>query len=782
VTTARDTSSDAALRLAQRLVRQGRLDQPLARTALTRAREQRIRLEDALIDCGVSEHILLRHLADLYRTQLISTDKLENAKLSPRVLRMVPKNLAERHLVVPIVLTANGELVVATPDPESVDLIKDVQLASQAREVKTTVARPAAVLAAIRKFYDGDMHAFRSLTELTSVSEGMALEITDNQGGSSIPTATLSERPPPPPAPKGKAARPPSASRQQAQGAKRPGSGRHAAPKNPSSDSLEMARPTASGAAHGTNPPLGEPFPLASDSLFPTPGSAPHKPKKTVPRSEPELELAIDDEERKRLPESGRGRNPNPEAASASFAAPFSMSPPAQEFSSDYSHMGSMDSAASVPPALGFFPSSPPGPSNQAAAKPGPASSLPPSLGFFPSSPPTPSNEPSIPGVFASAFDEPAPEAEPRHAAQAAAGSMPPALGFFSSAPPSAAASSAPKAMASPAKAPAPRVASEPSIELLSPTKPTAPRVASEPSIQVAPAKFPAPRVASAPSLELDTEPIAARPAPVAPALPASPASLQQWMAALDSSPPPDDTGAPPEPLSSPPQMSSPLSIPPAAGTLDARVPYMLTEGQGSLQAPLLFARSFVALLERGHGALAAHSIVLAELTRLLAADCGLGREEQEHVELGALLHDIGKSKSRHLTAFSIWYYVEYEQIAREQYLLPLQMFSSSGLSDTVIQGLSHLYERADGRGFPNGLSGNAIPQLSRLIALCDSYLDLVLHAGNPFGRPLSPREALSSLRDKAGTVFDPVLVERLTNLITEQGIDVRARQRQVTI
>jgi hypothetical protein len=733
------------------------LDQPLAKAALARARERRQRLEDALVDCGVSEHILLRHLADLYRTQLVSTEKLEHAKLSPRVLRMVPKNLAERHLVVPIVLTASGELVVATPDPESVDLVKDVQLASQAREVRTTVARPAAVLAAIRKFYDGDMHAFRSLTEAAPVAEGIALELTDNQGGTSIATATLSERPPPPlPDPKARArnSRKSSAPRQpQARPARQ-------SPAHPSG-ALEMAPPTAFGAATSAgNPPLSEPFPLASDSLFPaatvtrSQAPAPTRARSRV-GAEPKLELAIDEMERARLPESGRGRQAEPMLQALPLQPDFGPMSGADlaEDPSDYSQFGS----ASLPPALGgMFASSPPAAAQRGPASPDLAGSLPPALGFFSSSPPGHAGDASTaadssPPIFGAPSAPPAP---------AIGESMPPALGFFSSAPP-AASPSMPSELA-PMQAPVPPMVARAAL-VESP---------------IAPPKM-APSKANAPQMTERSAGVLVRPAQ--PQSPARPNSLQQWMAALDSSPPPDDTLL--SALPAPPPIGTPLSIPPAATGLEgASVPYSLTQGQSLLQAPLLFARSFVALFERPHGALAGHSVVLSELTRLVAVELDWSQHDQEHAELAALLHDLGKSRSRHLTPFSVWYYVEYEQIARQQYLLPLQLFGSAGLPAAVEQALTHLYERVDGRGFPNGLSGTDVPLLSQLIGLCDSYLDMTLHAHNPFGRALAPKEALAALKEKAGILWDAVLVEMLTQLVLVEGIDVRARQRQVTL
>jgi hypothetical protein len=317
---------------------------------------------------------------------------------------------------------------------------------------------------------------------------------------------------------------------------------------------------------------------------------------------------------------------------------------------------------------------------------------------------------------------------------------MPPALGFFSSVAPMAAAS-LPNDPAPPMRAASPAAA---------------PSAGDELQAAEVPAQHPASPVAK-------------------------PNSLQQWMAALDSSPPPDNTAL--RALPGPPRVGGPLSVPPSASAIEGdSVPYSLTQGHSLLGAPLLFARSFVALFERPHGALAAHSIVLSELARLVAVELGWSQEAQEHAELAALLHDLGKSKSRHLTPFSVWYYVEYEQIARQQFLLPLQLFATSGLAAPVVQALTHLYERIDGRGFPSGLSGDAVPPLSQLVGLCDSYLDLTLHAHNPFGRALAPREALTALKEKADSLFNAALVETLTQLVLVEGIDVRARQRQVTL
>ncbi|HTM43650.1 MAG TPA: HD domain-containing phosphohydrolase, partial [Polyangiaceae bacterium] len=99
-----------------------------------------------------------------------------------------------------------------------------------------------------------------------------------------------------------------------------------------------------------------------------------------------------------------------------------------------------------------------------------------------------------------------------------------------------------------------------------------------------------------------------------------------------------------------------------------------------------------------------------------------------------------------------------------------------------VMAAITHLYERVDGKGFPNGLSGNSVPLLSRLLAVCDSFVDLILNSNNPFGRTLSDQDALLALKEKSGTLFDSTLLAQLAAVIVDAGVDLRLRQRQVTI
>ena len=73
-------------------------------------------------------------------------------------------------------------------------------------------------------------------------------------------------------------------------------------------------------------------------------------------------------------------------------------------------------------------------------------------------------------------------------------------------------------------------------------------------------------------------------------------------------------------------------------------------------------------------------------------------------------------------------------------------------------------HERWDGAGYPDGLSGDRIPLAARIIFACDAYDAMT--AERPYSRALTFEEALTELRDGAGTQFDPEIVPLLERVL----------------
>jgi HD-GYP domain-containing protein (c-di-GMP phosphodiesterase class II) len=77
-------------------------------------------------------------------------------------------------------------------------------------------------------------------------------------------------------------------------------------------------------------------------------------------------------------------------------------------------------------------------------------------------------------------------------------------------------------------------------------------------------------------------------------------------------------------------------------------------------------------------------------------------------------------------------------------------------------------HEHLDGSGYPDGLSGDAIPLGSRIIAACDAFNAMT--SDRPYRKTRAAADAVIELRRCAGTQFDPDVVEALAQLIETDG------------
>ena len=75
---------------------------------------------------------------------------------------------------------------------------------------------------------------------------------------------------------------------------------------------------------------------------------------------------------------------------------------------------------------------------------------------------------------------------------------------------------------------------------------------------------------------------------------------------------------------------------------------------------------------------------------------------------------------------------------------------------------IRHHHEWMDGTGYPDGLSGEQIPILSRILAIADAYDAMI--SDRPYRSRMSKREAKKQLREGAGTQFDRILVDIFLN------------------
>jgi response regulator RpfG family c-di-GMP phosphodiesterase len=189
----------------------------------------------------------------------------------------------------------------------------------------------------------------------------------------------------------------------------------------------------------------------------------------------------------------------------------------------------------------------------------------------------------------------------------------------------------------------------------------------------------------------------------------------------------------------------------------------------------MLAVTVFSGLLELREGGMAGHARRTADLARRLAERMGLDEAAQRDVQLAALLHDIGKigfddtMLRTPVSKYSVDQMTAYQMHPGdgEAALMPLDKLH--GVAALVRQH----HERWDGRGFPDGRSGESILLGARILAAVNDYDGLI--SGTLAEQVYTGSKAREALREGMGTRYDPQVVEALFKVLDQAEAEARA-------
>jgi len=159
------------------------------------------------------------------------------------------------------------------------------------------------------------------------------------------------------------------------------------------------------------------------------------------------------------------------------------------------------------------------------------------------------------------------------------------------------------------------------------------------------------------------------------------------------------------------------------------------------------------------------HSEDVARYAVFLADQLGLGSEERQSIELAGLLHDVGKigvpgtilRKPGPLSSD------EYDAIKQHPALGDAIVRDLPNV-EAVKAGVRHHHERWDGTGYIDGLAGEDIPLIARIVSVADAFSAMT--TTRPYRKALTVAEALHRLREASGTQLDPRLVTAFVDAI----------------
>ena len=192
------------------------------------------------------------------------------------------------------------------------------------------------------------------------------------------------------------------------------------------------------------------------------------------------------------------------------------------------------------------------------------------------------------------------------------------------------------------------------------------------------------------------------------------------------------------------------------------------TEQLGALQVGVL--ATLIQTLALRDKMTARHSAAVARYAKSIAEEMGLDEEQQDLAHTAGLLHDIGKFifpdsilfADRKLTDED-WEIVKKHPAQGARLVRRVDGYGP--VADII---LAH-HERMDGSGYPNGVPGEEIPLISRMISVADTFD--VMTARDSYRKPVPRPEAIAELRRVSGTQLDGTVVEAFVRLLERKAL-----------
>ena len=161
------------------------------------------------------------------------------------------------------------------------------------------------------------------------------------------------------------------------------------------------------------------------------------------------------------------------------------------------------------------------------------------------------------------------------------------------------------------------------------------------------------------------------------------------------------------------------------------------------------------------------HSTRVAEYSREIARRYGYTTKQQEDIYMMGLLHDIGKigipdsviNKPGKLTP------EEYEMI-KTHCRVGARILRKIEEMPKLVEGARWHHERYDGKGYPDGLIGESIPEEARIIAVADAYD--AMSSRRSYRDILSQEKVISEIENGKGSQFDPAFADIMLAMIEE--------------
>ena len=186
--------------------------------------------------------------------------------------------------------------------------------------------------------------------------------------------------------------------------------------------------------------------------------------------------------------------------------------------------------------------------------------------------------------------------------------------------------------------------------------------------------------------------------------------------------------------------------------------------------------KAFIMAIEAKDPYTRGHSEKVTKYALAIGEVLGLSKEENDKLMRASLLHDIGKIglKEDILLKPAKLSKAEYD-IVKKHPSIGVQIVGSIKSLQEIIPIILHHHEHYDGNGYPANLKGENIPPGSRILAVADAFQAMT--SDRPYRKALDTKLALKELEKKAGSQFDPQVVQAFLKMMKSPNVEEELRK-----